>query len=52
MAFNISNAQAAASLSNYETVEAGLVLVGHGEPWTGGVGAAVERARTKRKEQP
>jgi glyoxylase-like metal-dependent hydrolase (beta-lactamase superfamily II) len=47
MAFNISNVEAAASLSNYESVEADLVLVGHGEPWTGGVAAAVERARAR-----
>ncbi len=45
MAFNISNAQALDSLSRYENLDAGLVLVGHGEPWTEGPAAAVERAR-------
>lgn len=37
--------QAVASLARLETVEAHWVLPGHGEPWTGGVGAAVERVR-------
>jgi len=47
MAFNVSNAQAAESLANYESVDADLLLVGHGEPWDGGVRAAVERARSR-----
>src|SRR5438105_7337934 len=37
--------QAVASLARLEHVEAGLVLPGHGEPWTGGVGEAVRRVR-------
>jgi glyoxylase-like metal-dependent hydrolase (beta-lactamase superfamily II) len=47
MAFNVSNAQARESLSNYESIDAGLLLVGHGELWTGGVHEAVERARSR-----
>jgi glyoxylase-like metal-dependent hydrolase (beta-lactamase superfamily II) len=47
MAFNVSNEQARESLSNYESIDAQLLLVGHGEPWTGGVGEAVERARSR-----
>jgi glyoxylase-like metal-dependent hydrolase (beta-lactamase superfamily II) len=43
--FNVSNATALASLSRYEGLEAELVLVGHGEPWTAGPAAAVEQAR-------
>jgi glyoxylase-like metal-dependent hydrolase (beta-lactamase superfamily II) len=45
MAFNVSNSQALESLSHYEQLDADLVLVGHGEPWTEGPAAAVERAR-------
>lgn len=45
MAFNVSNERAAESLANFESIDAGLLLVGHGEPWTGGAGAAVEHAR-------
>jgi glyoxylase-like metal-dependent hydrolase (beta-lactamase superfamily II) len=37
--------QAVASLSRLDRVEAGFVLPGHGEPWTGGVGEAVRRVR-------
>jgi glyoxylase-like metal-dependent hydrolase (beta-lactamase superfamily II) len=44
-AFNVSTAQAMASLERIEALEAGVLLVGHGDPWTGGVGAAVARAR-------
>ena len=43
--FNADRAQALASLARLEGVEAGLVLTGHGEPWTGGVAAALARAR-------
>ena len=46
-AFNVSNATALESLSRYEDLEAGLVLVGHGEPWTEGTAAAVQRARAE-----
>lgn len=45
MAFNVSNSQALESLSSYEGLEADLVLVGHGEPWTEGPAAAVAGAR-------
>jgi glyoxylase-like metal-dependent hydrolase (beta-lactamase superfamily II) len=47
MAFNVSNATALNSLSRYEGLDAALVLVGHGEPWSEGPAAAVERARAK-----
>jgi glyoxylase-like metal-dependent hydrolase (beta-lactamase superfamily II) len=44
-AFSFSNAQALESLGRIEGIEAGALLVGHGDPWTAGVGAAVARAR-------
>jgi glyoxylase-like metal-dependent hydrolase (beta-lactamase superfamily II) len=44
-AFAFSSEQAMASLDRLEPVEAGVLLPGHGEPWTGGVAAAVARAR-------
>ena len=44
-AFNASSAQALASLDALEGVEANVVLFGHGEPWTQGVGQAVTAAR-------
>lgn len=43
--FNADRAQALASLARLEDVEAGLVLTGHGEPWTGGVQTAIALAR-------
>ena len=43
--FNTSDAQAEASLAAVAESGADVVLVGHGEPWTGGAAAAVERAR-------
>ena len=45
MAFNVSTPASFESLGKIEALPAGLVLVGHGEPWTGGAGAAVEQAR-------
>lgn len=45
MAFNVSTPQSFASLSRIEQLQAETVLVGHGEPWTGGPAAAVEQAR-------
>jgi hypothetical protein len=33
------------SLARIEGIEAGLLLPGHGEPWTEGLAAAVARAR-------
>src|SRR5688572_11475338 len=44
-AFNVSSAQAIASLERIESLEAGVMVVGHGDPWTGGVAEAVARAR-------
>jgi glyoxylase-like metal-dependent hydrolase (beta-lactamase superfamily II) len=43
--FNTSDARAEASLQAVADSGAEVVLVGHGEPWTGGAAAAVERAR-------
>ena len=43
--FTLDPAQALASLARLEDVEAGLVLPGHGEPWTNGVAAALSAAR-------
>jgi glyoxylase-like metal-dependent hydrolase (beta-lactamase superfamily II) len=43
--FNTSDAQAEASLAAVADTGAEVVLVGHGEPWTRGAAAAVERAR-------
>ena len=45
MAFNISNSEALASLSLYENLDADLLLVGHGEPWTEGPKAAASGGR-------
>ena len=47
--FNTSDAQAEASLEAVADTGAEVVLVGHGEPWTGGAAAAVERARPRRR---
>jgi glyoxylase-like metal-dependent hydrolase (beta-lactamase superfamily II) len=44
-AFSFSNAQAMESLGRLEPLEAGVLLVGHGDPWTADVAAAVARAR-------
>jgi glyoxylase-like metal-dependent hydrolase (beta-lactamase superfamily II) len=44
-AFATSLAQAQASLARLEDLTAGVVLPGHGDPWTDGVGALVARAR-------
>lgn len=44
-AFTPDNAQAMASLERIERLDAGVLLVGHGDPWTGGPAAAVARAR-------
>lgn len=38
-------AEALASLERIEGIEAGVVLPGHGEPWTGGVDEAIRRIR-------
>jgi glyoxylase-like metal-dependent hydrolase (beta-lactamase superfamily II) len=42
---NLSSAQALESLSHLENLEAGVLLFGHGDPWTDGPAAAVARAR-------
>ncbi|MES1246645.1 MAG: MBL fold metallo-hydrolase [Actinomycetota bacterium] len=42
---NISSEAMVASLDRIEPLDAGTVLVGHGEPWTEGTSAAVARAR-------
>jgi glyoxylase-like metal-dependent hydrolase (beta-lactamase superfamily II) len=44
-AFNVSNAQALASLERIEDLDADLVLVGHGDPWHEEPRAAVAQAR-------
>jgi len=43
--FTADAAQAVASLARLEDVSAGLVLPGHGDPWTGGIQEAVRRVR-------
>jgi glyoxylase-like metal-dependent hydrolase (beta-lactamase superfamily II) len=48
-AFNTSSDQALDSLANLDGVEAAAVLPGHGEPWMGGVAAAVAAARAAGK---
>jgi glyoxylase-like metal-dependent hydrolase (beta-lactamase superfamily II) len=44
-ALTVNTPQALASLDRIAELEADTVVVGHGEPWTEGAGAAVERAR-------
>jgi glyoxylase-like metal-dependent hydrolase (beta-lactamase superfamily II) len=44
-AFNVSSAQALASLDRIEPLDAGVLVFGHGEPWREGAAAAVARAR-------
>jgi glyoxylase-like metal-dependent hydrolase (beta-lactamase superfamily II) len=44
-AFALSNAQAMESLGRLEPIAAGVVLPGHGDPWTGGLPPAIARAR-------
>ena len=46
--FTADREQALASLDRLNGVEAGYVLPGHGEPWTGGVEEAVRRVRASR----
>jgi glyoxylase-like metal-dependent hydrolase (beta-lactamase superfamily II) len=43
--FTADAAQAVASLARIEDLSAGLVLPGHGDPWTGGIQEAVRRVR-------
>lgn len=44
-AFAHDSAQAMASLDALARIDAGLLLLGHGEPWTDGLAAAVQQAR-------
>jgi glyoxylase-like metal-dependent hydrolase (beta-lactamase superfamily II) len=48
-AFASSAAQALASIDRLESVEAAVIGFGHGDPWRGGVGAAVAAARATGK---
>jgi len=48
-ALNTSGEQALASLDRLEDVDADQLLFGHGDPWTGGARAAVERARERER---
>jgi len=42
---NVSYAECLSSLGRFDSVEAGVLLPGHGEPWRDGVASAVELAR-------
>jgi glyoxylase-like metal-dependent hydrolase (beta-lactamase superfamily II) len=42
---NADTPRALASLANLSGIQAGMLLPGHGEPWTGGVEDAIRRAR-------
>jgi glyoxylase-like metal-dependent hydrolase (beta-lactamase superfamily II) len=44
-AMNLDSRQALTSLRELEGLSADVLLPGHGEPWTGGVGEALRRAR-------
>jgi glyoxylase-like metal-dependent hydrolase (beta-lactamase superfamily II) len=44
-AFTADRAQAMSSLTRLEGIDAALVLPGHGQPWSGGLSAAVAAAR-------
>jgi glyoxylase-like metal-dependent hydrolase (beta-lactamase superfamily II) len=45
--FTADRAAALASLDRLAGIEAGLVLPGHGQPWTGGVAEAIRIARSR-----
>ena len=45
--FTADPSTALRSLDRLEGIEAGWLLPGHGEPWTGGVAAAVARVRAR-----
>ena len=45
--FTADPSTALRSLDRLEGIEAGWLLPGHGEPWTGGVAAAIERVRAR-----
>jgi hypothetical protein len=42
---NTDTSRALASLANLDGIKAGMLLPGHGDPWTGGVQDAIRRAR-------
>jgi glyoxylase-like metal-dependent hydrolase (beta-lactamase superfamily II) len=42
---NTDTGQALASLDALRGIDADLLLPGHGDPWTGGVAEAVQRAK-------
>jgi glyoxylase-like metal-dependent hydrolase (beta-lactamase superfamily II) len=44
-AFNLSNSTILDSLSKVESIDAAVLLFGHGEPWTQGAADAVRQAR-------
>jgi glyoxylase-like metal-dependent hydrolase (beta-lactamase superfamily II) len=45
--FTADAAQAVASLSRLEGIEADLALPGHGDPWTGGIDEAIRLVRAR-----
>jgi glyoxylase-like metal-dependent hydrolase (beta-lactamase superfamily II) len=45
--FSSDPAEALGSLARLEPIEAGWALPGHGEPWTGGVAAAIDAVRAR-----
>ncbi len=50
--FTADPAEALASLARLDGLEAGLVLPGHGKPWTGGVAEALRRVREAQHAGP
>jgi hypothetical protein len=42
---NVDTPQALASLANLTGIKAGVLLPGHGEPWTAGVEEAIRQAQ-------
>ena len=46
-AFAVDAAQALASVDRLEGIEAAVIGFGHGDPWRGGVGAALAEARSR-----
>jgi glyoxylase-like metal-dependent hydrolase (beta-lactamase superfamily II) len=50
--FSADPAQAVTSLARLESVDAGLLLPGHGQPWTEGVGEAVRLIRMQAAQPP
>ena len=50
--FTADPSTALRSLDRLEGIEAGWLLPGHGDPWTGGVAAAVEQVRARGTSVP